>query len=367
MDIYIDRSRVEADWTCRRKRWWLTEWAAEAGGQPRGLVGVQEPLYYAFGSLIHKGLEGLLTGLPTAEVLAWARGALAAWTFPSEEERGWHTCLAVGLLAGYARAVLPDLLATHEVVWTEQELTLDVEAGSDTLHWMVRPDCLLRQRTTGAYTYLEFKTTGSVSPGGMAQWAKKPQLWLGPWALEQALGVVVEQTQGQGLYKGYLSKGEWRSPLVTLYEGPPLVGGVEATGAPRWSHEWKRDWVRRSTADFPGGTEAWVEAMPLEALKTQFPRPAPVFTNRPAFEAFLRQTAIREREIAWARGKPEALKDTLFAQNFSECTPGFGSPCPYERACWMPRVGQDPVGSRYYKVRQPHHEQEGGAPPEGGH
>ena len=357
MDIYLDRTRVETDWACRRKRWWLTEWAGP-DGIPRGLVPSREPYYYAFGSLIHKGLEGLLRGLTTAEVVAWARGALADWTFGSPEERQQQTCLAVGLLAGYARAMLPDLLTTHEVVWTEEELTLETQDGPDTLHWMVRPDAVVQHHQTGALTYLEFKTTGSVSPAWLAQWATKPQLWLGPWALEQTLGQPIEQTQVQGLYKGYLSKGEWRSPLVTAYEGPQVVRGVEATGPPRWSTEWKRDWVRRSTADYPGGTEAWVEAMPLEVLKAQFPRPAPVFTNQPAFEAFLRQTTIREREIWWARGKPPEVKENLFAQNFSECTPGFGSACPYERACWMPQVGRDPLGSGYYRVRQPHHTQE---------
>lgn len=360
MIIYIDRTRVETDWQCRMRRWHLTEWGTTQPGDVGGLVPEQEPYYYYFGTVLHKGLEGLLQGRDHHAMGLWAREALEAWTHPSPEAGEEQKCLAQGLLLGYARAVLPDLLNRYTVVSTEQELTVKVEEGGDTFVWMIRPDALLRDLRTGALVYLEFKTTGSKSEGWLAQWATKPQLWLGPWALEQALGEPVEQTLVQGLYKGYAYKGEWRSPLVTAYQGAPIVRGVGQLGQAQWSAEYKRGWDRRPASEYPGGLEAWVEQLPLDLLQAQFPRPAPVFTNQPLFEAFLRQTHQREREIVAARGQGLEVREALFPQNFGGCVPAFGSACPYERACWMPQVGAQPLESGYFRRREPHHTQEGG-------
>ena len=359
MIIYIDRSRVETDWQCRRRRWWLTEWGAEQPGAVGGLVPSQEPFYYYLGTVVHGGMEGLLQGRDPQAMGLWAREAMGRWAFDTPEEAEQQACLVQGLVLGYARAVLPGLLQRYEVVATEQELTIKLEEGPDTFVWMVRPDALLRDRQSGALVYLEFKTTGSTSPGWLAQWATKPQLWLGPWALERTYGEPVEQTLVQGLYKGYNYKGEWRSPLVTAFQGAPVVRGVGQMGQAQWTHEYKRGWDRRPASAYPGGMEAWAAHLPMEVLQAQFPRPAPVFTNQPLFEAFLRQTQQREREIVWARGKPEAVREALFPQNFGGCVPAFGSSCAYERACWMPQVGKDPLGSGYFGKREPHHTQEG--------
>ena len=145
MDLYIDRSRVETDWTCRRARWWLTEYSQT------GIVPASPPYYFFFGDLIHKGLEQLLLGQATEVVLGWATEALEAWTFGSPEEAIEQQAVALGLLDGFGSRVLPKLIETYEVIATEQEHTLAWKppTGVHTLHWMIRPDACLRDRRSG--------------------------------------------------------------------------------------------------------------------------------------------------------------------------------------------------------------------------
>ena len=53
--LLVDRTRIEADWTCPRKRYWLTEY------EGRGIVPAVKAKALVLGIVVHEGLEQLTT------------------------------------------------------------------------------------------------------------------------------------------------------------------------------------------------------------------------------------------------------------------------------------------------------------------
>jgi hypothetical protein len=181
----------------------------------------------------------------------------------------------------------------------------------------------------------------------------------------EALGEPVEGCLIQGLYKGYCYRGELRTPLVYLWRKPGLPGEddlLEAERPQKWAG-WHREglWERV-------GVKAWVEQMPEELLQAQFPQTPPIFLNHELIEAWLRQSAKREQDIQHVQilldgakmteEERQGVLDTYFPQYFSQCHSAWGRKCDFYDACWFAHIGDDPLGSGLYRLREFHHEGE---------
>lgn len=356
--IFYDRSRVSLDWKCPRARFWGNEF------EGLGIVPARRALYFDVGDVLHKGFASLVMGEDLEEtchdVVEGFRGQVGTSLGERLEEQ---CCLVEGILRGFARQVLPQLLREFNPLMVETEFTHD----HDGCRQGVKPDLLAERILDGTLWYWEWKSTSSVGERWALQWPKAIQLHTTAWATGRYLGREVDGVMVQGAYKGYDKGGAQTSIFCYGYQRPGNIGGPEV------NYKWSNGARRVPVWEMAGGVRGWVERMPDEILSEQFVQTPPIFLQRRLVESFLKQTALREREIAEAsaslreiatadyaredvRGwQMAAVLDKVFPQHFNECTPAIGAPCAYGDCCFNPHVAADPIGSGLYVWRQPHH------------
>ena len=351
--LLVDRTRIEADWTCPRKRYWLTEY------RHRGIVPAATPKPLAFGIVVHEGLEKLTSShLPLDERESGPRppldhmASLPEWKM-IEQDQQW---LAQALVLGFGEEVWPKWVEQYEKVAIEQEL----EFEHDGVLYMVRPDILLRDKTTGELWYPDFKTYGSGWSN--RKWSYALQQHLTILACEKATGEQVAGSWIQGLSKGSRREGKLYHPLVYGYRKHGSPGLYTTAYAPKRKPGFERFPITQYGGDSAlnaprTGTEAlhrWIKMLRKkhpEVMSNLFPRTPPIFMKREMMTEFLEQRTKREKEIA------NAADMSPFPQNFSACESMYGT-CPYLEACWVSNVHRAPESSGLYVMRTPHHEAE---------
>lgn len=364
--LVYDRSRTTTDWDCPRKRYWGYEFGG-AGVRPE-----TDAVELFTGTITHNGLSEIAAG---ADIDVIAKVAFEAiWAYHAKDgsdspdaiktKAYEQATLVEGLLRGFAKHVWPRLSATYEVVAVEEEMFyIHDQHGKGDLSgsfvMMVRPDIVLRDKTTKELVYLEYKTTGTKKENWVTAWDDAIQVHSTMAAIEQSLGEPVKATIVQGLYKGYESYGKLSSPFVYAYYkkgDPPFT-------KPEYAHEYKAGFRRVPTWEMEGGVKAWVETMPSNVLADQFPQTPPIFTNADMLVNYFQQRAMRELEIKMAKqmlaaGVDEALVlNGSFAQRFDRCKPPYGNakPCQFRLLCHG--NVSNPLNAGF-EPRQPHHELE---------
>lgn len=371
LSILTDRSRIETDWACPRKRYWLTEHmvdpdiGAPAGApydQPSGIVPLTTSPALAFGSAVHKGLE--------YQILQETRGQHARWTHMDEDIPGleaadvglthmqtypfWHDLspdrqdTAIALVTGFFQSVWPRWMTQYEPLAVEQEL----EFEQDGVICMVRPDLLLKDKKTGDIWYPDFKTFTSWN-NRKWDWGLQQQLTM--LACKKALGVDITGSWIQGLGKGSGRKGVLYHPLVYGYRHPGTPGVTE----PSFGTKRRAGFERFPVKEYPqGGVRGWIarlEEHEPELVAKVFPQSAPIFlkTNLMRKE-IMPQIVAREKQIAAIRAKaPEAptwMHKQHFPMNITQCETGYGQ-CTYFDACHAHTLAS-------YTPRIPHHKAE---------
>ena len=334
--IVVDRTRIEADWTCPRKRYWLTEFRGT------GVVPYHQAPALRFGILVHEGLEVLTSQDDLQAALLHMQG-MEEWAASSQDEQ-W---MAEALVTGFSLVVWPRWVDRYERIGIEQELEME----HDGVLYMVRPDVLLRDTTSGDIWYPDFKTfTGGWKN---RKWMHALQQQLTVLACEKAVGEPITGAWVQGLNKGYVRAGKLYHPLVYGYrkQGAPGLYATQYTLKRKAGFERFPAMHYENDTSGERGIGAWIRHLlrtEAQVVRDCFPATQPIFLNRAMMTQFLEQRTRREKEIA------AATDLTAFPQTFSACEPYFGT-CPYLECCWEPNTGQDPVGSGLYIERTPHH------------
>lgn len=343
MTTRIDRSRIEADWDCPRRRYWSTEY--DTGGPHKGITPVGELPYLTFGTAIHTAMANVLMGVLDHDSIATIlRHSLASQ--PTESQN-----LAEGLFWAFTRTIWQDWQAEYDVIGIEQECSLPIGPH---VEMMLRPDVCLRHKVSGAYIYPDFKSTGFKTKNWLDGWNYATQLQTGCAGLSAALGQPVEGAIVIGLYKGYYKDYKQRSPFTWIYSYPGYPD--QGIGA-QYNVEWCRGWNLVETHTFPGGLKAWVASLPDEVLREQLPITGLIPFNPHTLQNFVTQQTLREARIAGFHAGTLSLED-VFPMHVKSCRPLFGAACPFLQACHAPTVGTDPVGSGLYVPRVPHHNPE---------
>lgn len=355
--IMYDRSRVLADWRCKRSRFH----GYEAGGTGYSSEFTNLPLY--LGTAVHDGLAAIARGVEIDAIASAAasqiREALSAEATVAEGEEfaEEQAALVEGLLRGFYRHSWPRLRAEYpEIVMIEEELTYN----HDGLVFMSKPDLVVRDKE-GCLWYVEYKTTASSKDQWANSWSTAVQLHSSIRAVEEKLGESVTGVVVQGLYKGYVAYGKQTSPFCYAY--------YKAGDPPFTKDEFSYSY-RAGLKKFPvwrksGGVKQWVDGMPEQLLAEQFPQVPPIFINNDLIDAFFRQRAERELEIAIAARAingphispemKEQVLDTSFPQSFESCSPSFGSGCQFKRLCFGSVSNPLEEG---FSIRKPHHQPE---------
>ncbi len=147
--------------------------------------------------------------------------------------------LIEGMIWGWMRVVYPGLIVRYDIIAVEREFSRvigctcglgnnigqveDHETRScDGILLMTKPDLILRDKQSGLYTYVEWKTTGWGFRNWEEQHGKGIQAVLGCLGAEHVLGVEVTQFIVGGLMKGKRDK-DWDPEQ-------------QSTAGPKWQH-----------------------------------------------------------------------------------------------------------------------------------
>lgn len=370
--IFYVRSFVEQDWRCKRSRYHLTEAVTSQGRT--GLVPTLHGLALDEGTILHEVMprvlapeaeDPLVFEIAVSDAMDWMRNEIP---WPTEDKRLEQMTMVEGLMRGAYRIVRPRILREYEVLKIESELLYphhDVVMSS-------KPDSVLRRKADRVLKYLEWKSTGILSPKWFDSWEVAPQLQWGCMAIERAMGEPCDSVLVQALYKGRMQDGELSSLLAYGY-----APATRPTGS-RLSYAYVKGLRKYPIWKEPGGIKRWVEECPTEILETYFPEARPISIRTALLDASLRQTAIREKEIAAARNMldnvdrweakgalskaecdadRQSVMDKVFPQEFSSCSPIVGFPCAYKELCFNPVAARDP--ERFgFSPRIPHHKNE---------
>lgn len=359
----VDRSRTVSDWKCPRSRYL----GYELGG--RGIAKASTSIELFMGITIHDALATIATfhknGFVPVDIDAIAEAAHHQMLNNLLESQGdvvmpeavefahEQAALVEGLIRGFYLHAWPRLLAAYPIiVCVEQEMEYTLTDG---ITFMAKPDLIL-ENLEGETIYIEYKSTSSKKENWINSWDTAVQLHSSIRATKQTLGKAPSSVQIVGLYKGWESYGKQSSPFCYAYKkngNPPFTED-------QVQYSYKAGFKRYPTWEMKGGVKAWVESMPENVLADQFPMTAPIFVNDDLVDAFFKQRAIRETQIAHAMevgefDDPITGIDAVFPQHFDACVPSFGWACQFKKLCHG--NVEDPLTAGFVK-REPHHEAE---------
>lgn len=341
--MLTDRSACDLDDKCGMARWWNRH------AEKRGLVPTQEADALLVGSQIHEDLEWAATCDLSMEGLANRVRTLLELPVDARQDERERAYRRAGWLIAYCLYVEPGLRTTYENVSTEDELILN----RDPLWIAITPDRILRNRTTGALVYREYKSTISASYKWTNSWRYAIQLHVGMKAVEEELGEKLAYAQIMGLMKGDNRNGR----LIH-----PYVWGWFSVSRNEWTNEYNKargsDWMPRAVWEYPGGLIEWVQRCGEDEGLAQFPHSPPVFLNNSMLEDWVGRRTHRERVIRSVEDQCKASWEDrviYFEPRTSQCSPAYGFECPYVPLCWNAESRKDPLAKGLYKERQPHH------------
>lgn len=343
------KSRVEVDWTCKRKRYWSYEY------DDTGLDKVgASPIELVMGSCLHDGLAAIAHGLPIDDIakagydqmqtgIMEAYGGVEDFITLSHEQ----AALVEGILRGFHKHAWPLLLqqypnifAIEEPIIYPHDLTGNYCAEGP-FAFFTKPDLLLEDKE-GNLFYIEYKSTSANHDAWINSWQTAVQVHSVCRAVKHHFKRDVAAVIVQGLYKGYHQYNKQNSPYCYAYHRP---------GNPPFSkHEFRYDYAagfkKYPTWLMPGAVKGWVGGMPSQMLTEQFPQTPPIFYNEDQITAYFAQRAMREAEISAAakalvnkeldQEKRNFILDMSFPQDFSQCQVPTRQAriCPFKQLCF---------------------------------
>lgn len=355
------RSAHSALMTCRRLRYLNYH----VGG--RGVVPAAMNPALGFGTFTHRLLaEGLRQPLDY-DLLGYAEQEMAAeaalWQLGGMEQNQAPLWLAAALAAVWQERHLPLILRDYEVISVEDEWLLNLPAASqfigNKIQLPYRIDAVLRHRGDGSLVPLDFKTISYAKDEALRAYDYDMQTLLHTWATEVHFGEPCSRVMLHFLYKGSNRNGVYYSPLVTGYRkaaAPPFV-------EEQVSWEYRANWARFNTWEYPGGLRAWLRRLPESVLASQ------VLTREVYRHAdvdnFVRQFAVQEDQVADAllaldEADSEEMRnlvmDSVFPGNLdSTCWHNrFGQRCAYVSLCFEGKTVEEALASGEFGRRVPH-------------
>lgn len=279
--LAYDRSRTTTDWDCPRKRYWNYE------HEGVGLAPEVDAVELFTGIVVHDAMSAIakaeqvrkaevasiagkgpgaaviLTPVPIDTIAEAAAAKIFDYHCPEDLKNvdsvvtyaKEQAALIYGMLKGFHQHTWPKLMDKYDIVCVEEEMFFihDQHGKGDLKAFfvmMVKPDLVLRDKTSGELVYLEYKTTNSKKEGWIAQWEDAVQVHSTLNAIEQTFGERPVYTIVQGLYKGYCLAPS--TPVLTtdlrwvpageLKEGDHIAGFEEEPRQRKNGHKKLRQW-----------------------------------------------------------------------------------------------------------------------------
>ena len=385
----FDRSRALTFQACPRKRWW------EFHYNSTGIQRVRKSLPLQFGSAFHEGAESLLAN-EGGDKAAERAGEYIDRAFSSEKielEEGYASygareqhVIAEALVRAWEAQCGLAFRQQFEVIEIEREGRALVAPDVELLY---RPDGLVRERLTGDYYLVSWKTASTFTQATINSMRVDMQSMSEVFGVQsdhpdiQIEGVLyIPAVKGQRRFDKYLGFKTQSTHLAYCWRRD---GATEEDAEFAWTYEYITEDTGKSTKlgkgfrkylvdeGYPGGVKGWVEALArqeitprhINALEQVFPQSLPVHREQWEIDSWKRQIVSQEKRIeqrvraveAAAMTGGEAYAETLdreFPQHTRSCY-DYASQCPFYECCFVPAVASDPLASGLYQVRLSNH------------
>lgn len=254
---------------------------------------------------------------------------------------------------------------------------------------LFRPDALVREKLTGDYYIVSWKTASTFGAYTINSIQTDMQSMSEVFGVEQANGIKIEGVlylfaiKGQRRMDDFLGFKTQDTPLAYCWKKAGVTPDEDEFA---WRYKWASEEEGRKFQQlpkgfrklpvweaYPGGVKAWIAALaareitprhinPFEAI---FPESMPVSRRADEIESWRRQIVSQEsrvrqraKAVEEAHGDEEVL-DREFPQHTQNCY-SYNSPCQFFDACFKPAVHADPLGSGLYRIRTANHPEKGG-------
>ncbi len=356
--LLTDRTTIETDWECETKRYWYKEF----GG--RGLIPVSEEPYFKSGRIIHQAFADIANGKLWQQVIDEMDDGMPPAGAPQQELETFSWL--VGMIAAYGMFIHPYQEKSYRHIMIEKELALEYGRL-----WIACTPDYVDEAIDGRPRIVvgDFKSVGLLGKEWVNHWPYAIQMHINQRAVISELGhnevqsidlhvrpvdrdVATENRPCYGLVRGLVKgtqrDGKLRHPYVWAYQ----------TEKGEWLNDWNAKAELRLVLEHPDGVVGWVKHLGPDIASSLFPVSAPIFLDNRLLDNLLAQTERREAQVAEWRKNDGVWNNQVFPQRFKNCRPSFGSACPYLAACHNAQVNRDPIGSKLYVWRQPHHDME---------
>lgn len=266
MSYETDRSRILANQSCPRLRYWSYE------HNGKGIQPVKKSLPLVFGAAFHEGTEMLLDPItwdvPTPEGVdrvetetavrfakSFLEDAFKASAVDLEEPQTVYNmaeqaAIAEGLIRGWAAHRLPQFMETFEVLEVEQEGRATLCEAPE-LVLMFRPDALVRDRISGDLYVISWKTSSMFAKFVEEKCARDMQ------SMSEVWGWTNDQEQGN--WKEQMGRSN-ETAVPSTEESPARIEGtiyLFAVKGQRRLDEW--DGIRKQSTPL---AYAWLKEGP---------------------------------------------------------------------------------------------------------
>lgn len=415
-----DRTSILTYQACPRKYFYQQKYLGT------GIQKKSKGLALYFGSAFHEGAEDLLHGKveeAVARACKYLDDGLASKSVDLEmldTQTAYgiaeQKAIVEGLIRGWWAKDGERFLKEFEVLADEQEgraaLTHshDGVAESEDMVLMFRPDALVRERSSGDFYIVSWKTASTFGERTVNQYRTDMQSMSEAWGVEETslnltvpgpempLNHVYERMKIEGILYLFAVKGQRKMDDYLGYktQDTPLAYCWKKAGATSeddeyaWKYSWPTEEMNAKTGklvttklgkgwrkvpvwtEYPGGVKAWIEALAanqiaprhINALESIFPQSMPVSRRVDEIESWKRQVVGQEKRIQSAveivnslTDNPEAFRmglDEQFPQSTRSCF-AYNSKCSFFDICFTPAVMDDPMSSGLYKIREANH------------
>jgi len=357
-----DRSQFLAGFLCPWKR--LLQFHAFGKGIEKNAL--YAPL--ATGISIHKGLELILKGKATTQQQAadLLREPLAQYIkehldtqFENpQEEIAQQVAIVDALVHAYTRITIPWLHENFDLVDVEQGQAIELP-GDQKILWRSRPDFVTRAKLGGGLAIHDFKSSSYWSDSDADQWADSLQQMLNAYVASQNYGERVES-----YYIHILVKGSKRSPSYLTHPSYRPANLPIQTEDILPFYCAKKGYSRVFAPNIPISIADWVWNAPGEHVAKTVPVVGPFPVNYNKVERFLSGLPRNEQSwqerlagLDWENWKSPAFQQKLderFPRTFN-CYEFGGRRCQFYTICHHGPSWADPIGSKEFRVREPHH------------
>jgi hypothetical protein len=192
-------------------------------------------------------------------------------------------CMVEALAHAWTRITYPWLVATFDVLMTEQMLAFDVKdpVGGPPVTFRAKPDLLCRNKQTGVISVHDYKSMSYWDDDSSEQWHFNMQMYLTAYLaeMESKEPIKVAEYWIHPLVKG---NKKYPSPLVKPWIAPAVTPMGKPTFSVRWRKGFDRDFIYKykPTAEFIWG-------LPANALTKFVPVAGPYVTNEEMARDFI--------------------------------------------------------------------------------